>query len=255
MLRDTLNIFLIVFLVTGCDRASAPLEQPKTDGPHVEQANSQPEVMRGTQHESLPMPGSQVAATRFRDVTQTSGVNFNYSSGRSAGEFAIIESLGGGVGLFDFDRDGRMDLMFAGGGTLTGKKVRPLPCGLFRNLGDLRFQESTNAGFAGADQFFTHGVSAADFDADGFQDLSISGYGGVQLLRNQGDGTFVALAPLITNEAEAWSSSLAWADLDNNGFIDLYVTHYVDWSWSKHPTCRGQGDVEREVCAPREFDG
>ena len=75
------------------------------------------------------------------------------------------------------------------------------------------------------------------------------------MLHNLGDGTFESLAPLVTNAQNAWSSSLAWADLDYNGQLDLYVAHYVDWSWNKHPRCAGQGDVPREVCAPKEFAG
>lgn len=191
----------------------------------------------------------------FRDVTRASGVDFSYSSGRSANEFAILESIGGGVGILDFDRDGLPDLFFAGGGTLNNKAIQASPSGLFRNLAQMQFQAVTIPALALTDQFFTNGIGVADFDADGFQDLAISGYGGVQLLRNQGDGTFATLPSLITNHAVAWSSSLAWADLNNNAHLDLYVTHYVDWSWNNHPMCRGQGDVPREVCPPRDFSG
>ncbi len=191
----------------------------------------------------------------FTDCTASSGVQFAYNNGRSANEYAIVESLGGGLAVFDFDGDGNLDLMFAGGGRLDNKTITSKPCGLFRNLGRMRFQEVTAIATATADRYFTHGVFPADVDGDGFQDLSISGYGGVQIYLNQGDGTFSVQSPIISDNANAWSSSLAWADLDNNGLLDLYVAHYVDWSWNKHPVCPGQGGAKREVCAPREFTG
>jgi len=190
----------------------------------------------------------------FEDYTSKAGIDFSYSNGRSANEYAIVESLGGGVGIFDYDNDGLADVMFSGGGTLDNRSVQSRRCGLFRNLGDWTFVATTEVAHAAADYCFTHGIATADIDADGFEDVAVSGYGAVQVLINQGDGTFVAWEPLITHATNAWSSSLAWADLDNNGHLDLYVAHYVDWSWEKHPICAGQG-VPREVCAPREFNG
>jgi enediyne biosynthesis protein E4 len=190
----------------------------------------------------------------FAEVTARTGIAFTFSSGREAGEYAILESLGGGVAVFDFDGDGRMDLMFAGGGGLSGREVTGRQCGLFRNLGQWEFAEATRNAGAAADRFYNHGVFPADFDNDGFEDLAISGYGGVQLLHNQGDGTFVELPWLATHPAQPWSSSLAWADFNRDGVLDLYVAHYVDWSWRRHPQCAGAA-VPREVCPPREFAG
>ena len=191
-------------------------------------------------------------STWFEEIKQT-GINFSFSSGRSDGEFAIIESLGGGVGVLDYDKDGRPDLLFAGGGTLANKTVSSRPSGFFRNLGDWHFEEVTQAAGASATQCFTHGIFPADLDNDGFDDVAISGYGGVQILHNQGDGTFSALHLLVTHPEFPWSSSLAWADFDQDGVLDLYVAHYVNWSWKHHPSCAG-AVVPREVCAPREFD-
>jgi len=195
---------------------------------------------------------SSVSPSSWFEEIQTTGISFKFSSGRSDGEFAIIESLGGGVGVIDYDLDGRPDLLFAGGGILAEKTVTSRPCGLFRNLGDWRFEEVTQTAGASADLCFTHGVFPADLDNDGFDDVAISGYGGVQILHNQGDGTFSPLPLLVTHPESPWSSSLAWADFDRDGVLDLYVTHYVNWSWKHHPSCAGVG-VTREVCAPREF--
>lgn len=190
----------------------------------------------------------------FDEVTAQTGVSFSFRSGRNAGEFAIIESLGGGLAAFDYDRDGRIDLHFAGGGTLDNRTVASRPCGLFRNLGPWQFADATRNAAAGASEFYSHGIFPGDWNNDGFEDVAISGYGGVQLLQNQGDGTFLQLASLVTHPDHPWSSSLAWADFDEDGVLDLYVAHYVDWSWTKHPVCPGI-NVDREVCAPREFAG
>ena len=106
-----------------------------------------------------------------------------------------------------------------------------------------------------ADEFYNHGGYPADYDNDGFLDLAVSGYGGVQMFRNQGDGTFQRRATLITHPTNPWSTSLAWADFNGDGNLDLYVTHYVDWSWENHPLCPGPPGVPQEVCAPRTFQG
>ena len=113
--------------------------------------------------------------------------------------------------------------------------------------------DCTTEAEASADRYFTHGVFPGDFDSDGFEDIAISGYGGVQLLKNMGDGTFIEIDLLDDESGNDWSSSLAWADINRDGLLDLYVANYVDWSWATHPICPGQGDVVREVCAPREF--
>ncbi len=201
--------------------------------------------------QNLPTKEDAEKKAWFEEINST-GIHFTFSSGRSAGEFAIIESLGGGVGVLDYDRDGRPDLLFAGGGTLANKAVASRPCGLFRNLGDWRFEEVTQTAGASATQCFTHGIFPADFDNDGFDDVAISGYGGVQILHNQGDGSFWALPLLITHPEFPWSSGLAWADFNRDGVLDLYVAHYVNWSWTNHPSCAGVGAL-REVCAPRDF--
>ena len=262
MQRLTILIVLALLWGGGCERSSPP--SPSNPVQNI----APPPTHFPPQPDGLPEPvdpsGAEAAddglspadtPVHFQEVTRTCGVDFSFSSGRSAGEFAIIESLGGGVGIFDYDRDGRADLMFAGGGTLDNRTTGGKPCGLFRNQGDMHFVPVTTVANAEASQFFSQAISAADFDGDGFQDVAVSGYGGVQLLRNQGDGTFTPYSPLVSNDEQAWSTSLAWGDLDNNGHLDLYVTHYVDWSWSKHPLCVGQGDVKREVCPPQEFAG
>ena len=226
-------------LLVGCKKPAASSGSPNESG------KFRPEEKLATKDES--------ERKAWFEEMKTTGIHFTFSSGRSDGEFAIIESLGGGVGVFDYDKDGRADLLFAGGGTLANKTVSSRPCGFFRNQGDWHFDEVTQVAGASAAQCFTHGIFPADLDNDGFDDVAISGYGGVQILHNQGDGTFSALPLLVTHPEFPWSSSLAWADFDRDGVLDLYVAHYVNWSWNHHPSCAGAA-VPREVCAPRDFD-
>jgi hypothetical protein len=241
----------------GCDRSAAPPSRmanlrsdsvPSTAG----KAESPQELHTGSQAK-ISYAKDPPTFPWYREVGR-SGVEFSFSSGRSAGEFAILESLGGGVGILDYDRDGLPDLCFAGGGTLDAKQVRGKASGFYRNQGHWQFRDkSLPAGLATA-AYYTHGVFPADFDGDGFDDVAITGYGAVQCFRNQGDGTFVTLEPLLTHPVHPWSTSLAWSDFDRDGVLDMYVAHYVDWSWDHHPECAGNG-VPREVCAPREFEG
>src|SRR6516165_9246254 len=128
----------------------------------------------------------------FEDVTAGSGVAFTYRNGEEAGHATIFESVGGGVALFDFDRDGRLDIFVTGGGSFTGpgkKTITGRPCKLYKNLGNFKFKDVTRQ--VGLDRlaggkpwFYTHGCAVADYDNDGWPDLLVTGWGRVALFRN-----------------------------------------------------------------------
>ena len=112
----------------------------------------------------------------FTDVTQSSLVDFTYRNGKETQQNAILESLGGGVGLFDYDLDGRLDLFLPGGGSFGSEAV---PTGrasaLFRQVIGGRFENTSQpAGISVARQY-SHGVAIADFDHDGFPDALVTG--------------------------------------------------------------------------------
>lgn len=195
-----------------------------------------------------------VGSIQLKEVTDDTGVVFEYRNGEEANHYAILESLGGGVGIVDFDRDGRPDLFCAGGGSFAGETVLGLPGGLFRNLGGLQMHDvSAPAGEGFASRCYSHGVVAGDYNNDGFDDVLVTGYGGVQLWENRGDGTFAEVHAEVGLDDASWSSAAAWADLNGDGHLDLYVAHYVNWSFENHPFCRGRHPDERDICAPREF--
>ena len=194
----------------------------------------------------------------FEDVTKAAGVEFTYRNGEDAGNFAIIESLGGGVALFDFDNDGRLDVFLPGGGTYDGKTVIGHPCKLYRNLGGMKFEDvSAKVGLAGPFQY-THGAAAFDYDNDGWLDLALTGYSRLVLLHNEPDGkggrTFVDVTKRAGLNDTLWSSTAAWGDLDGDGYPELYVSHYGDWGFdANHPTDCSYDGKTRDVCQPRRF--
>ena len=229
---------------------------------------------------SRPVENNQVAEPEpewtgpvlFEDITAESGIDFTYRNGEESGEhLSILESLGGGAGLIDFDGDGLLDIFLPGGGDFAGpdhKQIIGKPSRLYRNLGGRKFADVTSA--AGLDQlandspwFYTHGVAVADYDRDGWPDLLVTGWRQVALFRNlpadpadpQKGRRFLD----VTQQAGLaggidWATSAGFGDLDGDGFPDLYVCQYVDWSWNKHPACTYDGK-RPDVCPPRQFSG
>ena len=215
---------------------------------------------KATHPPALPRSEEEAAGPPpFADITAASGINFTYRNGEEAGHFAIIESLGGGIALIDFDNDGLLDVFLPGGGYYDGKKVLGYPCKLFRNLGGLKFEDvSARVGLDKIDFPYSHGAAAFDYDRDGFTDLLITGYNRLVLLHNESDGAggrrFVDVTKQAGLNDKLWSTSAAWGDLDGDGFPEIYVCHYGDWGFdTNHPAdCTYDGKT-RDVCQPRRF--
>lgn len=228
-------IFLVLAMVTpgtGCRKAASPAA---TISPKVETFDDE----------------------RFSlvDIASQVGVDGVYENGREAGEYSILESLGGGVGLGDLDGDGWPDLVLPGGGKLgPGQMITGLPTNVWRNEGGKHFRPTAEFRIR-EPRTYTHGVAIGDFDSDGFADLLLTGYSGLQLFRNQGDGTFEDITLLAGLLDAAWSSSAAWGDLNHDGHLDLYIAHYVNWSWDNHPRCTASDPTIRDVCSPKDFEG
>jgi hypothetical protein len=198
----------------------------------------------------------------FRDVTGQSSVEFVCRNGEEANQLTILESLGSGVALFDYDGDGLLDIFLVGGGYFDGpdkKTIHGAPCKLYRNLGGFRFQDVTNEAGLDLPWWYTHGVAVADYDRDGWPDLLVTGYGRIALFHNEPDGRggrkFVDVSEKVGLHDPAWSTGAAWADLDGDGYPDLYICHYADWSFQNHAVCPGQvPGVAHDICPPTRFD-
>ena len=202
-----------------------------------------------------PVPIPPSPPVQFVDQAAAWNVAFQYENGEQAGLYSILETLGGGVGIIDYDRDGRPDLWCVGGGSFTRTSKTPtgLASGFFRNRGP-QFENVTTLSGIATPNHYQHGVAAADYDQDGFVDALVTGYGGLQLWHNLGDGTFEDVTAMSGLNADTqWSSSAAWGDFNQDGHLDLYVAHYVNWSPENDPPCFTHGDL-REVCSPLVFD-
>ncbi len=190
----------------------------------------------------------------FVDLSATSGMEGAYRNGESTNNKSIVESLGGGVGAIDFDRDGNLDILLPGGGEIeSGQPLTGHPTTLWRNLGNWEFVSCANQAGVSDSKFYTHGVVAGDVNQDGFTDFLLTGYGGLQLFINQGDGTFLYQDHIWGVNDNRWSSSAAFADFNSDGLLDLYVAYYVDWSWQNHPRCLSANRSDSDVCAPGDF--
>ncbi|MBS0264641.1 MAG: VCBS repeat-containing protein, partial [Planctomycetes bacterium] len=201
-------------------------------------------------------PADVKSALRFRDVTRESGLDFTYHDGQEAELFTLLETLGGGLAACDVDGDGAIDLVIAGGGRFVGPdQVAGLPPGCFRNDGTGHFTEISLAAGMTAAAHYSHGIAAGDYDNDGFPDLVMTGYDQLAIYRNNGDGTFSVAEPADVGLVDSlWSSSAGWGDLDGDGNLDLYVVHYVDWSFTHNPICRAAANSPRDLCTPKAFE-
>ena len=175
-------------------------------------------------------------------------------TGTGTPRYTILESLGSGVGMLDYDQDGDVDIFVLGGGTFAkdGQPVGLAPR-LIRNDGQKRATDATDAAGFQTPQFYSHGVCVFDWDQDGFPDILMTGFEGCLLYHNQRDGRFATVtAAEIGIAADAWFTSAASGDFNGDGLVDLYLATYVDWTPANDPPCTVQG--RRDICPPAQFN-
>jgi hypothetical protein len=202
---------------------------------------------------------NEIPRVEFTDITKQSGITFVHNNG-AAGDKLLPETMGGGVAFFDFDNDGKQDLLFINstwwpGHIPAGKS--PTIMALYHNDGKGHFTDVTaNSGLDVS--LYGMGVAIADYDNDGLPDVFVTCVGGNHLFHNEGQGKFreVTETAGVAGAADGWSTSAAWIDYDNDGKLDLFVCNYVRWSPELD---RGASfelpQIGRAYGPPRKFQG
>jgi hypothetical protein len=217
-------------------------------------------------HASTRPPAASASASRapaprieFADVARASGINFRLTCGGPEKAY-IMESMCGGVAVFDFDNDGWMDIFLTDGALLEDQRAGRCHTGkLYRNNHDGTFTDVTaKAGITHCGWGF--GVAVGDYDNDGFDDLYLTYLEGSVLYHNNHDGTFTDVtAKAGVGNPGRWGTSTAFGDYDNDGFLDLYVANYVDLDLAhlpplgSTPFCQYRGIPVS--CGPRGLKG
>jgi enediyne biosynthesis protein E4 len=207
-------------------------------------------------------PQAQSPVT-FTDVTNLSNVKFKRASSLTATKY-LLEAMGSGIAMFDYDNDGRLDLFFANGAALKDampksevpdKRDPQYWNRLYHQKDDGTFEDVTErVGLKGAG--FGMGVAAADYDNDGYADLYVTGYVSNFLYRNNGDGTFTDVTKKTGVAGGGWSTSAAWVDFDRDGKLDLFVGRYMEWDFDIGSVYCGElRPGYRAYCHPDNFKG
>jgi enediyne biosynthesis protein E4 len=217
------------------------------------------QVLSTTNKASAPGVRPSSVPGWFVDITDESGIRFHQQGSPTSRKY-LLETMGSGVALFDYDNDGRLDIYFSNGARLDD----PTPKGtvprkddpkywnrLYHQRPDGKFEDVTvTAGVAGAG--YSTGVAVGDYDNDGFEDVYVAGYGHGTLYHNNGDGRFTDVTADAGVAGSGWMTSAAWVDYDNDGRLDLVVARYMQWDFDDI-YCGRQEEGLRSYCHPDEF--
>jgi hypothetical protein len=198
-------------------------------------------------------------AGRFVDATARLGIHFRQQASPTSKKY-LLETMGSGVAVFDYDNDGRLDIFLANGAPLTDptpKGTIPKKAGpqywnrLYHQKSDGTFEDVTErAGLAGS--WYSTGVAVGDYDNDGYEDLYVAGYGHSTLYHNNGNGTFTDVTAEAGVAGSGWMTSAAWVDYDNDGRLDLVVARYMQWDFDDI-FCGHREQGFRSYCHPDIF--
>src|ERR1700730_842295 len=215
--------------------------------------------MPGAETGAKSLGAAEATAAKFTDVTAALGLDFRNLASHTSKKY-LIETMGGGAALFDYDNDGRLDLFLVNGAPLADPAPKgsvPQKSGpqywnrLFHQKQDGTFEDVTEkAGLQGSG--YGMGVAVSDYDNDGFEDLYVTAYGGNKLYHNNGDGTFTDGNEKAGVAGSGWSTSAACVDLDNDGLLDLVVLRYVQWDFGDI-WCGEHKEGFRSYCHPDIF--
>src|SRR5271157_1086807 len=192
----------------------------------------------------------------FTDVREKAGITFQQDA-TATDEKYYLETMGTGVGWIDYDQDGLMDLFFVqSAATENYTPPHPLRSALYHNNGDGTFTDVTEKAGVGGAGHYGQGVAVGDYDNDGFPDMYVTGYGRAILYHNNGDGTFTDVtAKAGVADEGGWSTSAGWFDFDKDGWLDLIVTNYIEWTPKTKLWCGERRPGYRSYCNPNNYKG
>jgi tetratricopeptide (TPR) repeat protein len=203
----------------------------------------------------------QAPPAKFVDVTTAAHLKFQHHNSATSRKY-LIETMTGGVAVFDYDNDGWMDIFFVNGaklndpqqdGEVLDKTAPEFWNRLFRNNHDGTFTDVTEkAELQG--KGYGMGVAAGDYDNDGFCDLFVTNYEGSILYRNNGDGTFSDVTVAAKIKTQGWTTGAGFFDYNNDGYLDLFVCRYLDWNFERgNLFCGVNQPGGRAYCHPDKF--
>jgi len=209
-----------------------------------------------------PVVEARAPAVRFEDATKASGIEFTHVNG-AAGKKWMPETMGGGVAIFDYDNDGRNDILLVSSSYWPGDpraRTQKSSLALYHNEGNgpdgaPRFRDATSEAGLGT-VLYGMGAAVGDFDGDGWEDLYVTGIGtmgGNRLFRNA-RGKFVDATKASGAGDTGWGTSAAFFDYDGDGKLDLFLARYVEWSPAKDIFCALDG-THKSYCTPERYDG
>ncbi len=207
------------------------------------------------------VPGTPQAAVTYVEARDSSGLRFQLRNSPTPNKY-LIETMGGGVAVFDYDNDGWPDVFFVNGAALKNPQPDGQPPDksspeywnrLYRNNHDGTFTDVTEkAGLQG--HGYGMGAATGDYNNDGFTDLLVTNYGSCILYRNNGDGTFTDVTAQAGIKTEGWNMSAGFLDYDNDGYLDIFVTRYLQWNFAIGAmVCGVKVPGGRAYCHPNEF--
>src|ERR1035441_6033929 len=228
------------------DRQLATGQNPPSEPQSGMGGGGRPKVSAAAAVQAPAVPSS-THLPELVDITSSTGINFEHLS--SPDQRYIVESMSGGVAIIDYDRDGWPDIFFTNAQSvemaLSGKKARSA---LYHNNRDGTFTDVTDKAGVGY-PCWANGVVVGDYNNDGWPDLLVTCFGGVVLYRNNGDGTFTDVTKSSGLSSDTgWATGAAFGDYDNDGWQDLFVAHYVDFSLNDLPLFGSRKtDVSKEA--------